>query len=282
MKAQLAAQTELAKESRHLREQLEASQAKADELQDELSEANAALTGAKTEIKTLSTKLANARSAEASHPKIPSSAIKGNANNNRLLANAEAAVQQGQVKEDLYADLTGLIVRGIKHEQDEVVYDCIQTGRNGSKFSLSTSPPPHTAREKRRGKCQVLIIPISSSSLQAIRGSRWLLGKLRRGAVLVHAPDRPEPRSGTDRVAARLSHRGDHVSPATGGEVLRPGHEIANRASRLSFVVHTPVTRLNPPPPFVYDTRLALVPVHEVFVRKALGRRLSECIVLYN
>lgn len=48
------------------------------------------------------------------------------------------------MKEDLYADLTGLIVRGVKREPDEDVYDCIQTGRNGSKSTkpLSSPPPP--------------------------------------------------------------------------------------------------------------------------------------------
>lgn len=134
MKAQLAAQTEVAKEAQRLRQQLETSQAKADELQNQLSETNAALAGAKTENKTLSTRLAAARSAEAAYPKVPSSAVKGNAGNNRLLANAEAAVQQAQMKEDMYGDLTGLIVRGVKREQDEEIYDCIQTGRNGCKF----------------------------------------------------------------------------------------------------------------------------------------------------
>ncbi|RYP07389.1 hypothetical protein DL764_002524 [Monosporascus ibericus] len=132
LKAQLAAQTALAKETQSLREQLEASRTKADQLQNQLAEANAALTGAKTEIKTLSTRLAVARSAEAASVKVPGSAMKGNSQNSRLLANAEAAVQQAQMKEDLYADLTGLIVRGVKREQDEEVYDCIQTGRNGT------------------------------------------------------------------------------------------------------------------------------------------------------
>ncbi|RYP12291.1 hypothetical protein DL767_011370 [Monosporascus sp. MG133] len=132
LKAQLAAQTELAKETQSLREQLDASRTKADQLQNQLAEANAALTSAKTEIKTLSTRLAAARSAEAASVKVPGSAMKGNSQNSRLLANAEAAVQQAQMKEDLYADLTGLIVRGVKREQGEEVYDCIQTGRNGT------------------------------------------------------------------------------------------------------------------------------------------------------
>lgn len=33
-------------------------------------------------------------------------------------------------KEDLYADLTGLIVQGVKQNGDEDIFDCIQAGRN--------------------------------------------------------------------------------------------------------------------------------------------------------
>ncbi|KAI0848109.1 chromosome segregation protein Csm1/Pcs1-domain-containing protein [Daldinia vernicosa] len=131
LKAQLSAQTELAKEAQRLREQLEASQTKADQLQNKVNDTNASLMEAKTEVKTLTTKLAAARSAEVTS-KIPGSAIKGSSANNRLLANAEAAAQVAQMKEDLYGDLTGLIVRGVKREQGGETYDCIQTGRNGT------------------------------------------------------------------------------------------------------------------------------------------------------
>lgn len=49
--------------------------------------------------------------------------------------NAETmqAVQAAQLKEDLYSDLTGLILRGVCVGNEEDVFDCIQTGRNGSK-----------------------------------------------------------------------------------------------------------------------------------------------------
>ena len=53
------------------------------------------------------------------------------------VVNAEAAkdAQIRQLKEELYSDLTGLIIRGVKREDGEDIYDCIQTGRNGSKFA---------------------------------------------------------------------------------------------------------------------------------------------------
>ncbi|KAI0888856.1 chromosome segregation protein Csm1/Pcs1-domain-containing protein [Annulohypoxylon maeteangense] len=134
LKAQLSTQTELAKETQRLKQQLEASQTKVEELQNKVDDTNASLTGAKTEIKTLTTKLSAARSAETVTTKVPGSAIKGNNNlNNRLLANAEASAHIAQMKEDLYGDLTGLIVRGVKREENGGdTYDCIQTGRNGT------------------------------------------------------------------------------------------------------------------------------------------------------
>ncbi|KAI0132374.1 chromosome segregation protein [Xylariales sp. AK1849] len=141
LKAQLAAQTELAKEGQRLKQQLEASESKAADLQIKVTEITGSLSEAKAEIKTLSTKLAASRAAENASTKVPGSAIKGNMGNSRLLVNAEAAAQLGQIKEDLYGDLTGLIIRGVKREKNDEIYDCIQTGRNGTlHFKLSITP----------------------------------------------------------------------------------------------------------------------------------------------
>lgn len=128
-----------------MKQQLESSEGKVAVAQTKLEETTKSLTEAQGEIKTLKTKLAAARSAEASQVKVPSSAIKSNTAPGRLLANAEAAAQVAQLKEDLYADMTGLIITGIKREEDGEVYDCIQTGRNGSKlFDLSDILGPNT------------------------------------------------------------------------------------------------------------------------------------------
>lgn len=138
LKAQLAAQTELAKEGQRLKQQLEASESKVAGLENKITEMTTSLSESKTEIKALSTKLAASRAAEAANAKVPGSAMKGNTANKTQLANAEAAIQVAQMKEDLYADLTGLIVRGVKQNKDEEIYDCIQTGRNGTlHFKLS-------------------------------------------------------------------------------------------------------------------------------------------------
>ncbi|KAK9422456.1 putative Chromosome segregation protein Csm1/Pcs1-domain-containing protein [Seiridium unicorne] len=162
LKAQLAAQTELAKEGQRLKQQLEASEKKAADLQDEVVEASKSLSEAKTEIKSLSTRLAASRTAEASAAKIPSSAMKGNVGDKRLLANAEAAVQSAHMKEDLYADLTGLIVRGFKREKDDEVYDCLQTGRNGTlHFKLAITPDD---KSEDLDEAQFLYLPQLDSS----------------------------------------------------------------------------------------------------------------------
>lgn len=63
-------------------------------------------------------------------------------------AEAAQAAQVALLKEDLYSDLTGLILRGVERGDEADVYDCIQTGRNGSKifsilFSLFSLPSPH-------------------------------------------------------------------------------------------------------------------------------------------
>ncbi|KAH7242452.1 chromosome segregation protein Csm1/Pcs1-domain-containing protein [Fusarium tricinctum] len=133
LKAELAAQTALAREGEELRKQLEASEAKTQNLEVTIQDLNKSLSGAKTEIKTLSTKLAAVRSGD-SNPRVPGSAIKtgGPANRTAQAEAAHASQAIAQAKEDLYADLTDLIIRGVKQEEVENTFDCIQTGRNGT------------------------------------------------------------------------------------------------------------------------------------------------------
>ncbi|KAI9710312.1 MAG: hypothetical protein M1820_002807 [Bogoriella megaspora] len=70
---------------------------------------------------------------------------------NASASNAEAAkeTQIRQLKEDLYSDLTGLLIRGVKREEGEDIYDCIQTGRNGTlHFHLTVANPASTSDPK--------------------------------------------------------------------------------------------------------------------------------------
>ncbi|UNI22086.1 hypothetical protein JDV02_008008 [Purpureocillium takamizusanense] len=128
----LASQIALAQEGERVRQELRESENSVDALQVTVDELTASLTAARTEIKTLSTKLAASRSAEM-HIKAPGSALKGGAAAGRN-AQSEAlhALQAAQAKEDLYGDLTGLIVRGLRQGDVEDMFDCIQTGRNGT------------------------------------------------------------------------------------------------------------------------------------------------------
>jgi septal ring factor EnvC (AmiA/AmiB activator) len=94
------------------------------------------LTTSQNESKMLSNKLAAARSsAQPESKNVPGSAVKPRSNGVVLPGTAEAAkeAQLAKQKVDLYSDLTNLIVLGVKHtDDDEDVYDCLQTGRNGS------------------------------------------------------------------------------------------------------------------------------------------------------
>lgn len=89
------------------------------------------LAEAKSEVRSLSNKLAAARSNEASI-KVPGGALKAGAGTAARVASSNA-MKGARATEDLYSDLTGLIVRGLQRVDKEDVFDCIQTGRNGSK-----------------------------------------------------------------------------------------------------------------------------------------------------
>ncbi|KAK1064345.1 hypothetical protein LTR74_008822 [Friedmanniomyces endolithicus] len=64
--------------------------------------------------------------------------------NGSALNNATDAQKEAKMKENLYSDLTGLIIRGVKRNAEgEDEYDCIQTGRNGTlHFHLSIALTP--------------------------------------------------------------------------------------------------------------------------------------------
>ncbi|ROW09749.1 hypothetical protein VMCG_02416 [Cytospora schulzeri] len=141
LKSDLTAHKQLAKEGKKTQQQLEASEAKIDSLQAHVTEITTSLAEAKTEIKSLTMKLNAARAAEATATaqvqvataRVPGSAMKPSAMGARGLDQAQVqATQTGKMKENLYSDLTGLVVTGVKRDGPEDVYDCIQTGRNGT------------------------------------------------------------------------------------------------------------------------------------------------------
>ena len=141
MKKDLATQKALAQESQLLSKQIATKDTDLTTANAKAALLTTSLTEAQNEIKALQAKLANVRSApptvESVHTsKTPGSAVKGKAQLRTLMvgsAEAAQAAQVAQLKEDLYSDLTGLIMRGVEKGEESDVYDCIQTGRNGSR-----------------------------------------------------------------------------------------------------------------------------------------------------
>lgn len=85
------------------------------------------------EVKSLEAKLNAARqqiSNTAQETKMLEAAAKKNSS---ISVNQSESQKEAKMKENLYADLTGLIISGVRRHEGEDVYNCIQTGRNGSK-----------------------------------------------------------------------------------------------------------------------------------------------------
>jgi len=165
LKQQLATQKELSQDARSLQKQItsrDADLSKTQALADQLS---TSLSEAQNENKALQAKLANSRNAstavEGLSARTPGSGMRGKTPVNRtvMVGSVEAvqAAQVAQLKEDLYSDLTGLILRGVERGSESDVYDCLQTGPNGSKFSPSSMQSPLSSPDKM----------LNSSPLQA-------------------------------------------------------------------------------------------------------------------
>jgi hypothetical protein len=131
----------LAKDSKSLKKKLDSQKIEMAALQTQVAQLTASLSEAQAENKSLSTKLAANRTAAASvesaHTMVPGSAVKSHGGI-RMMGSAEAAqvAQAAQLKEDIYSDLTGLIIQGVKRDVEEDIFNCLQTGRNGSKSIL--------------------------------------------------------------------------------------------------------------------------------------------------
>lgn len=129
----------MAKDSKSLKKKLDSQATEMVALQGQVAQLASSLLESQAENKTLSAKLAANRTAAASvesaHTKAPPGSAMKATGGIRLMGTAEAAqvAQAAQLKEDIYSDLTGLIIRSVKRESEEDVFDCLQTGRNGSK-----------------------------------------------------------------------------------------------------------------------------------------------------
>ena len=137
LKSQLSQQTALAQNADRVQKQSVHQKSKAQEMELEIAklrkqneDLSKTLNEAQGEIKSLNTKLVAARAT----PPAPAAAVK-KPETKKVVAGTENE-KSLQLKIDLYGDLTGLIVRSVKQTDAGDTYDCIQTGRNGSK-SLS-------------------------------------------------------------------------------------------------------------------------------------------------
>ncbi|KAI9839187.1 MAG: hypothetical protein M1819_003180 [Sarea resinae] len=157
LKKELAAQTTVAQETKSLRKQLQDRDTEMENLKSQVSQLSSDLSEAQNENKSLSTKLsanrAAASSVQSSNVRTPGSAVKSNgAGRTIMVGSAEAAnaAQIAQLKEDLYSDLTNLIIRDVQRGEDADVYDCIQTGRNGTiHFKLAVSNEGESYKETK-------------------------------------------------------------------------------------------------------------------------------------
>ncbi|KAL8966833.1 MAG: hypothetical protein Q9197_005764 [Variospora fuerteventurae] len=149
LKKELATQKALAQESRTLQKQLAAKDTEVSKAQALATELSNSLSEARNENKVLQARVASARTTstaiESANALTPGSAIKGKGPARTIMVgSAEAAqtAQAAQLKEDLYRDLTGLLVLGVERGIEADVYDCIQTGRNGTlhfKLGIATN-----------------------------------------------------------------------------------------------------------------------------------------------
>lgn len=114
-------------------------------LTTERDTAKSSLLLSQNEVKTLEAKLVAARQQLSSSNAAQEKAANAKENMSRSVGPAASEVQkEAKMKENLYSDLTGLIIRGVKRKDGEDEYDCIQTGRNGSKSSVVKHPiTPH-------------------------------------------------------------------------------------------------------------------------------------------
>jgi hypothetical protein len=135
LKKELAQQAPLVQDVRKVKKQVQTNEQELAEMRKTNSTLSASLTSAQNEIKALQAKLAALRSASvaADNTKAPSSAFKGHSAARGGHTGIGDSNYTAPMKEELYRDLTGLIVRSVKRSDEGDTYDCLQTGRNGSK-----------------------------------------------------------------------------------------------------------------------------------------------------
>lgn len=151
----------------------------ATENKDLKSKAQAAQSDAKAaqnEVKSMEAKLAAARAEVTAQE----AKAKGAAAARSVPANTSESQKEAKMKENLYSDLTGLIIRNVKRKDGEDEFDCLQTGRNGSKL--------HQIFQSRREN-SLTLVPQLCTSISRLRMTRLLLPLKLRLASLTKRPN---------------------------------------------------------------------------------------------
>lgn len=125
-----ASNEKLAAENKELKAKAQAAQSDAKAAQNEVKSIEAKLAAARAEVTASEAKLAKATAGSAA-----TTAARN------VPANTTESQKEAKMKENLYSDLTGLIIRNVKRKEGEDEFDCIQTGRNGSKYNLHNAEP---------------------------------------------------------------------------------------------------------------------------------------------
>jgi len=100
------------------------------ELMTKAQTAQSDIKAAQNEVKSMEAKLAAARAEVTAQE----AKAKGAAAARNVPVNTSEAQKEAKMRENLYSDLTGLIIRNVKRKDGEDEFDCLQTGRNGSKY----------------------------------------------------------------------------------------------------------------------------------------------------
>ena len=102
------------------------------ELKTKSQAAQSDVKAAQNEVKSMEAKLAAARAEVTAQE----AKAKGAAAARSVPLNTSEAQKEAKMKENLYSDLTGLIIRNVKRKDGEDEFDCLQTGRNGSEYTI--------------------------------------------------------------------------------------------------------------------------------------------------
>jgi hypothetical protein len=134
----LEKQSALADESKALKKQLAAKDSEIAKLKLKIEQLNKNVQGAQKENQVLAAKLTAAKQVTAP---MPGSAVKSNAIGRGIIPSSGSTGNQDWMlaaKENLYGDLTNLVIMSVKQEGDGKLFECLQTGTNGSE---SSHPP---------------------------------------------------------------------------------------------------------------------------------------------